>query len=532
MAKEKILVVDDERDVLDLCKRILQSQGYQVTPANNGYEAIEFAHSEHFDLLLTDIKMPGITGLEIAQILKESDPSIICVTMTGFSTMDMAIDALKLGIDEFILKPFTPKDLNAAIARALEKERLRKENVRLRSLIPLFELNRTLLGTVEEESVLKRLLEISQQETDAYFAAIYLIDDDKIANPIYSKGSADSEHQNIGHQLAELLINKEQQSTVTLNETDQNYQAFLEQLEASSVIAAPLKSQNVNLGVLILARKDSYFAPSDSEFLSVLCGQASIALENARLFTQIQDAYDQLKLLDHMKSEFINIAAHELRTPLAILIGYAAVLEEDSPPEQQQYITNITRNAMRLRALIDDMLNLQVLESGVPIVSQESVNLQEAVSDVVQDLSLMANEKELETQLDIPGDFPEMIVDQQKLDLILVNLIHNAVKFTPAQGQINICAKEKENQAVVSIHNSGSFIPEEKRAEVFDRFVQVEPSLTREHGGAGLGLAIVRGMLDICGGEISVTSSEDEGTTFNFTLPLNNTNLEARKLQL
>ena len=94
MPKEKVLIVDDEPDVLDLCKRILESQGYDVTSTSNGYDAIEFAHNNSFDLLLTDIKMPGMTGLDIAQALKESDPNIICVTMTGYATMDSAIKAL------------------------------------------------------------------------------------------------------------------------------------------------------------------------------------------------------------------------------------------------------------------------------------------------------------------------------------------------------------------------------------------------------------------------------------------------------
>jgi DNA-binding NtrC family response regulator len=161
MAKEKVLIVDDEIDVLDLCRRILLAQGYQVDSANNGYEAIEIARQKKFNLLLTDIKMPGMSGLEIAQQLKEFDPNIICVTMTGFSTMDMAINALKLGIDEFILKPFTPKELSAAISKAMEKERLRQENFRLRSLIPLFELNKTLMSTVEEDNLLSRVLEIA-----------------------------------------------------------------------------------------------------------------------------------------------------------------------------------------------------------------------------------------------------------------------------------------------------------------------------------------------------------------------------------
>ena len=176
--EERVLIVDDEADVLDLCRRILISKGYQVKTAGNGSEAIELAQRGNFDLLLTDIKMPGMTGLEIAQALKKSDPNVICVTMTGYSTMDMVLEALKLGIDEFILKPFTPDELGAAVAKTLEKEQLRKENLRLRSLIPLFELNKTLLGTVEEEQVLGRLLEISQQETKADLAGLYMFDQD------------------------------------------------------------------------------------------------------------------------------------------------------------------------------------------------------------------------------------------------------------------------------------------------------------------------------------------------------------------
>ena len=163
MPSEKIMIVDDEADVLDLCSRVLKFDGYQVETASNGYEAIETAQQEHFDLLLTDIKMPGMDGLEIAQTLKKSYPHLICVTMTGYSTIDMVIEALKLGVDEFITKPFTPKELSKVIAKALETERLRKENFRLHSLIPLFELNRTLMGTVDVDRLLNRLLEIAQK---------------------------------------------------------------------------------------------------------------------------------------------------------------------------------------------------------------------------------------------------------------------------------------------------------------------------------------------------------------------------------
>lgn len=526
MPSEKVLVVDDEPDVLGLCKRILETQGYYVKSASNGYDAIEIARNETFDLLLTDIKMPGMTGLDIAQTLKEADPNIICVTMTGYATMDSAIKALSLGIDEFILKPFTPKDLVYGINKALEKEHLRKENVRLRSLIPLFELNRTLMGTVEVDNVLNRLIEIAQSETKANFAKLYLIKDGQMtARGHHNEGPTLTQTQQQATQkLAKLAHQSGSQIILFREHASHDHHHLVEQMDATSVIATPLKSQQSNLGVLILTRTGSNFAPSDSEFLSVLCGQASIALENAR-------AYQQLQMLDHLKSEFINIAAHELRTPLSILMGYASILEEEAPESQREFVANIMRNALRLRALIDDMLNLKKLESGVVTLAQDTIALNQMVEQITQDLSLLAN-KQHHITIDISPNFPQLITDRQKLELILVNLIHNAIKFTPSGGHITFTARAENNQALMTLHNSGTFIPQPEYEKIFERFYQIEESLTREHGGAGLGLSIVRGMLEVCGGKIWVESSKNNGTTFSFTLPLDNSGLEGGRLKL
>lgn len=525
MAKEKVLVVDDEPDVLDLCERILQTQGYSVKTASNGFDAIATANTEHFDLLLTDIRMPDMTGLEIAQSLKESDPGIICVTMTGYATMDSAIQALSLGIDEFILKPFTPNDLGAAIAKALEKERLRKENFRLRSLIPLFELNKTLMGTVEVEDVLNRLIEIAVQETRAKLAGLYTLKDSQLTARHYTADGSDctEAQKQACQQLANICFEDGAQLLLSRNRAGQNYQALVDRLQAASVIATPLKSKNSNLGVLVLAHTEN-FAPSDNEFLSVLCGQASIALENAH-------AYEQLQILDHLKSEFINIAAHELRTPLSILIGYASILEEEISDTQRDFVSNIMRNALRLRSLMEDMLNLKKLESGIIDVTQDTVNLREAVEEITQDLILLTDKKH-QIYINVPADFPQMIVDRQKFELIMVNLIDNAIKFTPPEGKITFNARVENSHAKMSLTNTGITIPQKEHDKIFERFYQVEESLIREHGGAGLGLAIARGMLEVCGGEISVDSSEETGTTFTFTLPLDNTGLKGGKLQL
>jgi signal transduction histidine kinase len=535
MAGEKIIIVDDEADVLDLCSRILAADGYQIRTAPNGYEAIDIATQEHFDLLLTDVKMPGLTGLEIAQTLKKHDPNIICVTMTGYSTIDMVIEALRLGVDEFITKPFSTQELSLIIAKALEKERLRKENFRLRSLIPLFELNKTLLGTVEVDQVMRRLLEIAQEETQADLAVLYLFNEARITKRLQHpvKDTVDQRQTNACNQLAQLVFTGGQQLILNNGEVvPEEHREIVTDLDTRAILATPLKSQSNILGVLILGRKERSFTPSDSEFSTVLAGQASIALENARLFSEIQEAYEELRMLDHMKSEFINIAAHELRTPLAILMGYGTLLEDESSGLQRDYVANIMRNAMRLRSLIDDMLSLQYLESGVASLTRDRLSLQLVLEEIIQDMSLMIEEKKLKIQIQIPEDFPPIVTDSQKLDLIIMNLFHNAIKFTPAEGAVTFDARIEGDRAVMSVSDTGIGIPADKLNRVFDRFYQVEQSLTREYGGIGLGLAITKGMVEVCGGDIWVESKEGEGTTFTFTLPVDNTQLEPRPLYL
>jgi len=534
MAGEHVLIVDDEIDVLELCERILKTKGYQVQTARNGFEAVDLAVQKHFDLLLTDIKMPGMSGLEIAQALKKSDLGVICVAMTGYSTMDMVLDALKLGIDEFILKPFTPDELTQTVYKATEKERLRKENFRLRSLIPLFELNKTLMGTVNVDKVLNRVLEITQEETKADLAGLYTFENNKVVP--YTRCEQFNEPsetiQAACDRLAQVVFERGQQLLITPHESDQVLTQCRRDLNAHSVIASPLPAKEVNIGVLILGHRRREFEPSDRDFLTVLCGQAGIALENARLFTEIQEAYRELQQLDHMKREFINIAAHELRTPLTILMGYASVLEDETEGLNREYALSITRNGMRLRSLIEDMLNLKYLESGIATLANDQLDLPVVMDDIMKDMALLTEQKSLNIAIDIPGTFPTLIADRQKFDLIVMNLLHNAIKFTPSGGQVMLKAYANGDYATILISDTGIGIPQEKFDKIFDRFYQIEPSLTREFGGIGLGLAIARGMVEVCGGEISVESQVGQGTTFTFTLPLDNTNLAPRKLEL
>lgn len=520
MARERILIADDEPNVLELCQRILKIEGYQVETARTGHQALERIKQQPFDLLLIDIKMPGIDGLETAQAAKRIDPGIVCVTMTGYSTMDTVVKALSLGIDEFVIKPFAPEELSQPIAKALEKGRLRKENIRLRSLIPLFEFNRTLLSTVEIDAVLRHVLELAQAETRADLGIVYMHNSDGMSE--YMRPTTDDETRSLRFDLASWVMERQCQLSLSRQEpVRQEFEELLAALDVEYLVAFPLVAkEGRSLGALIVGKQSEPFASGDSEFLQVMGGQAAIALENAHLFQEIQQACDELKNLDHLKSEFINIATHELRTPLAILLGYASMLEDEVTESERDKLHIIIRNAMRLRTLIDDMLNLSYLETGQMELELEEVTLSDVIQQAIIDMRPLAEGRSLQIEADIRPDLPPLLADRHKLDLVVMNLLSNAIKYTPDGGRITFESWTEGDKAVVAVRDTGIGIPSEALDKIFERFYQVEDSLTRQYGGTGLGLAIAKGMVEMWGGQIEVESEVGKGSTFTIELPL------------
>ncbi len=519
---ERILVADDELYILDVCRRIL-GRKYDVTVVHSGLEAIQLAQEQQFDLLLTDIKMPGIDGLEAAQEVKKIQPDMMCVTMTGFSTMETAIKALRLGVDEFVIKPFAPEELMLAIDRAFEKERLRRENVRLKSLLPLFEFNKMLMSTTEIDKLLEQVTGLAISEVEADSVVLYLLAESgdfrlhSQRNLTPSQLLVLEEH---GLKIAANVQNAPLYADMISAEKD-DIRDVLAAMGMNSAISVPIAGQNKLHGMLMLFKSTGAFSQSQQNFLGVMAGQVAIAYENAKLFQDLQQAYDKLKSLDHLKSEFINVAAHELRTPLAILMGYASVAAEDATAEQREYMDAIVRNATRLRGLIDDLLNMRHIESGEVRLEYASVNLKKIIETVIDDVNMLARKKNITIVVEDVTNIPEFLADSRHLELILVNLLSNAIKFTPNGGSIRVYAEVSGTNLRLSVEDTGVGIPSSEFEKIFDRFYQVEDSRNRHHEGIGLGLAIVKGIIERCGGKIWVEKSEvGKGTTFTFTMPM------------
>jgi signal transduction histidine kinase/CheY-like chemotaxis protein len=526
--KERILVADDIPDVLDLCMRIIHSEGYDVVGVSNGLEAIELANKEHFDLFLTDIMMPGIKGLETAQAVREVQPDCVFVVMTGFGTMDTAIQALRLGFSEFVVKPFKPQDLKLAINRALEKERLRRENERLNALVPLFELNKTMMATVEEDELAAQVLRTACSELGADRGVLMSFDPDLDQLYITAIFGAGQEHLAANaselalHVSKTLLSAREQVLVQTPEVASPQVAEMMQGLGAASLLFSPLLAMDAPVGALVLAKSEGSprFAPGDSELLSVLCGQAAVALQNARLFEEIQRAYRELQKLDHMKTEFINIAAHELRTPLAILMGHADLLESDvEEPAVKDRLQIILRNALRLRGLIDALLDLRYLQTGEARVQVTLFDIGDLIEDVLDDFRRTAEERKIEISVNVGADLALVQSDRQKIQYALTNLIDNAIRFTDSEGKVGVDVDEQPNELWIAVWDTGVGIPEDEFEDIFRPFYQVEDSLTREHEGMGVGLSIAKDMIELCGGRIWVESTLSEGSRFTFAIP-------------
>jgi signal transduction histidine kinase len=397
-------------------------------------------------------------------------------------------------------------------------------------MIPLFEFNKTLLSTVEVDTLLHQVLQLAQEETQADLGMLFLSEGEEISEYMHPAPPEEDDQdqplrslRSLRLELANWIMQHQEYVSLRRGEPFQErFGSLYKTLDVEFLTGLPLiAKEGQSLGALVLGKRSEPFASGDAEFLQVMVGQAAIAIENAHLFQAIQQAYDELKQLDHLKSEFINIAAHEFRTPLAILLGYASVMAEEEVTEvERSRLDVIIRNAMRLSSLIDDMLNLSFLETGQAQLDIEEVKLRDVIQEAILDTNDMAREKSLNIDLNMPVDFPPLMTDRKKLDLIVMNLLSNAIKYTPEGGDVSIKVWLDGDKAVVAVSDNGIGIPPDERDKIFDRFYQVEDSLTRQHGGIGLGLAIVKSFVELCKGQIWVESEVGKGSTFTFELPL------------
>jgi len=239
---------------------------------------------------------------------------------------------------------------------------------------------------------------------------------------------------------------------------------------------------------------------------------------------RIEEQNTKLKKLDELKSTFLNVTSHELRTPMASIKGYVQMVMKQTlgqtSDEQNKALNVVLRNVDRLDHLIQDILDISRLESGTMKFIPEDTNIAEIINEIAETMQSSANAKQIKIKTEINGKIPNLTVDQDRIKQVIINFINNAIKFSEPNTEITIRTCKQEKDILIEVQDFGRGIPSDKLTKVFDTFYQVDSGMDRKFGGAGLGLSISRGIVLAHGGKIWAESQEKKGSTFKFTLPL------------
>jgi signal transduction histidine kinase len=297
-----------------------------------------------------------------------------------------------------------------------------------------------------------------------------------------------------------------------------------------SILCVPMRNRRGQvIGVFqVLNKRDGDFTALDEQLLASLSSQAAVAVENAKLYEEVQRTLTQLQALDRMKSDFLNAISHELRTPLAPILGYTEILLAGGmgslPTSAMRGVQAISESGKRLLNLIESLLAFVRLDQGEMALKRESVNVALLLSTLLERFASKAGERKLSLHLDVAEGLPTVQADPQELAIALNHLVENALKFTPAGGEVTVGARKvgEAGQAGVEIavRDTGIGIAADQHARIFDRFYQVDSSLTRQYGGVGIGLAVVKQSIEAHGSQVIVESEPGKGSTFRFVLPL------------
>jgi signal transduction histidine kinase/DNA-binding response OmpR family regulator len=569
-----ILMVDDSPPNLLALEAILRAPDRNLIQASSGDEALRFLLDHDVAVILMDVFMPGLDGLDTAELIRRRDRSrdIPIIFLTADSSGGSLIGrGYSLGAVDYIVKPIEPDILRSKVnvfvelfkktqevqrqAELLHEKNLQLENANLARLKMLIDLGQELAVEHNPEMVLERFCQSGRRIVAAQVAAAGIIDQEG-KELYYCSARQNGDTGNGIPEVARTAIQRmiTLRRPMRLTEADPLLRERTAQSEeVRSFLGAPILASGGQSGWLCLLNKHNAtdFSEADESVAATLATQVSVAYENARLYTEAQNHASELRAemaerkqaeeerarllireqaaraeaerANRAKDQFLATLSHELRTPLSAILGWSQLVRTGrlEEPQMARAFETIERNARSQSQLIDDLLDVSRIITGKLQIELRLVDLSKAIEAAVDSVRPAYETKGINFELVGAEGASHVRGDANRLQQIFWNLFNNAVKFTPAGGKISVTVENNERNVSISVSDTGIGIDARFLPFIFERFQQADGSTTRAHGGLGLGLAIVRHLVDLHNGEIKVESDgPGKGSSFKVTFPL------------
>lgn len=445
-----------------------------------------------------------------------------------------------LGVQDSSNQPLSTDDLqlideiSIQVSNALDNARLitqtQKRAIELQAVADLSASTSTIL---QPAALLKEVVDLTKQRFDLYHTNLYILgEDQRTLRLVAASGEIGEQLVMAGwsidvftqSSLAGAVV-RSRAGVITVDvRDDPNFLQNPYLPDTRSELSVPMIAGDKVVGVLSLqSDTPNAFSDDDKQIHLTLATQIAIALQNAKLYEEQLATAERLIELDQLKTQFLANMSHELRTPLNSIIGFADVLLEgidgDLNDRMIEDVTLIRDGGRHLRNLIGDILDQAKIEAGMMELSYSIVQIERIANEVIAQISSMVRTKPIEIVLELENAPEQIEADRTRLIQILFNLLSNAVKFTD-EGQITITMYEEGDSLVTHVKDTGLGISKEDLPKIFEQFQQVGTMQNRKEGGTGLGLPISKNLVELHGGEITVESEPDVGTTFSFTIPL------------
>jgi PAS domain S-box-containing protein len=475
-----VLVVEDDPGVALLERRQLERAGYRVEIAGTVEQALESVRSGHINLTVLDLRLPGgVSGLDLYERIKAGGWNIPAILVTGFPDEDVAIRALRAGIRDFVPKSaeyldYLPSAVDRVVAQARIERKLLDSELRLASII----------GTTMDAIVM-----CDEQLTIVLF--------NRSAEEMFACGAGDALGQRLDRFMPDLKL---------IEDTDRGPRQH---------------------GDRVRRRVELDGVRSDAGRVPIEVSVSEVTVHDKRLFTVIardiserQRIEAEMREASRRKDEFLGMLAHELRNPLAAIMNAGEVLDRSlEDPRALKLTTVVKRQTRALARMVDDLLDVSRVTLGKIRLSKEPLVLGQVVAraaDLARD-NISNSGQRFDVRID--PDLVWLEADATRLEQVLSNLLNNAAKFTPAGGRITLSAGREGNEAVIRVQDTGVGMEKGFLPKVFELFVQADASLDRSQSGLGIGLALVRQVVTLHGGEVTAFS-QGPGTGSEFVVRL------------